>query len=579
MTGRNRRPFWPVVLLALLGPVLGLIAYWAGAQGERESVLAFLPVTGKDRAVTLGIEVFLGYELMLGLLLVYQAWSREKQLRLHNELMGSVIQSVPDGVVVADTTGRFLAVNEAAKRMVGGTRNRAVSQDEWSDVYGLYVPGTDRLFPNEELPLARAIRGEEVSETEIQIRNDRLSSSSWASVTGAPIRDRRGRLLGGVAVFRDITERKRAEELSQRLANAVEQTADSVMITDRTGVIQYVNPAFEQTTGYSRAEAVGATPRLLRSGRQSPAYYQELWAAILAGRSYKATVVNRKKSGEHFFVEQIITPMRDSSTLDVTHFVSVMRDLTDRLKVEEQGAELSLAASIQQRLFPRTPPQIPGYDIAGAFSPALATCGDYFDFLLVPGDRLVLAVADVCGHGLGPGLIMAATRGYLRSLAQAGLPLAEVTEGLNRLLLADLDDHHFVTMLVGSLDIPSGALTWANMGHPSGFVLDPSGTVKATLRSTCKPLGLFPDLGRSLGEPTVVEPGDTLVLLTDGVLEAESPAGVQHGADGALAAVRAHLARPAAEVVAGVIAAARAHGTGAPQEDDITAVVVKRAAI
>lgn len=567
------------MLLALLGPVLGLIAFWAGARGERESVLAFLPVTGNDRAVTLGIEVFLGYELVLGLLLVYQAWSREKQLRLHNELMGSVIQSLPDGVVVADTEGRFLAVNEAARRIVGGSRNRAVSRHEWSDVYGLYVPGTDRLYPSEELPLARAIRGEEVSETEIQIRNDRLSLSSWASVTGAPIRDSRGRLLGGVAVFRDITERKRADELSQWLYNAVEQTADSVMITDRTGVIQYVNPAFEETTGYSRGEAVGATPRLLRSGKQSPAYYQELWAAILAGRAYKATVVNRRKSGDHFFVEQTITPMRDTSTHDVTHFVSVMRDLTDRLKVEEQGAELSLAASIQQRLFPRHPPQIPGYDVAGAFSPALATCGDYFDFLQVPGDRLVLAVADVCGHGLGPGLIMAATRGYLRSLAQAGLPLAEVTEGLNRLLLADLDDHHFVTMLVGSLDIPSGALTWANMGHPSGFVLDASGAVKTPLRSTSKPLGLFPDLACSLGEPTVVEPGDTVVLLTDGVLETESPDGVEHGADGALAAVRARLARPAAEIVAGVIAATRAHAGATPQEDDITAVVVKRAAI
>lgn len=566
------------MLLALLGPVVGLIAYWAGARSERESVLAYLPVTGEDRAMTLAIEVFLGYELVLGLLLVSQAWSREKQLRLHNELMGSVIQSVPDGVVVADTDGRFLAVNEAARRIVGGPRNRAVSRHEWSDVYGLYVPGTDRLYPSDELPLARAIRGEEISETEIEIRSDRLSLSSWASVTGAPIRDSRGRLLGGVAVFRDITERKRAEELTQRLSSAVEQTADSVMITDRTGVIQYVNPAFEQTTGYTRSEAVGATPRLLRSGKQTPAYYQELWTAILAGRSYKASVINRKKSGEHFFVEQTITPMRDSSTREVTHFVSVMRDLTDRLKVEEQGAELSLAASIQQRLFPRHPPQIPGYDIAGAFSPALATCGDYFDFLEVPGNRLVFAVADVCGHGLGPGLIMAATRGYLRSLAQAGLPLAEVMESLNRLLLADLDDRHFVTMLVASLDIPSGALTWANMGHPSAFVLDASGAVKTTLRSTCKPLGLFVDLGCSLGEPTVVEPGETVVLLTDGVLEAESPAGVQHGAEGALAAARAHLDRPAAEIVAAVIAAARAHAAGATQEDDITAVVVKRTA-
>jgi len=567
---------WLVVLLALAGPLVLVTAYWLGARSERESVLAYLPVTGEDRAVTLGIEVFLGYELVLGLVLVTLAWVREKHLRRHNELMGSVIESVTEGVVVADTEGRFLMVNDAARRLVGGKRDRSVGREEWSGVYGLYVPGTDRLYPADELPLAKAIRGDQVVETEVHVHSERVPGGAWASVTAAPIRDSRGELLGGVAVFRDITERKAAEALSQRLSSAVEQATDSVIITNRAGIIEYVNPAFEQTTGYSRAEAVGSTPRLLKSGKQDPAYYRELWAAIVAGSPFKATVLNRKKSGELFFVEQSITPMRDSRTGEIGHFVSVMRDLTDRIRVEEQGAELSLAAAIQQRLFPRQPPRIPGYDIAGAFSPALATCGDYFDFLQVSPNRLVFAVADVCGHGLGPGLIMAATRGYVRSLAQAGLPLGEVVDDLNRLLLADLDDRHFVTMLLGDLDTSSGRLTWANMGHPSGFLLNASGAVKVPLRSTCKPLGLFPELGCSLGAPAVVEPGDTLVLLTDGVLEAESPEGVAHGADATLAVVRAHLQRPADEIVARVIEETRAFAGGAAQEDDVTVVVIKR---
>jgi sigma-B regulation protein RsbU (phosphoserine phosphatase) len=445
-------------------------------------------------------------------------------------------------------------------------------------VYGLYKPGTDQHYPTEELPLARVIRGEQVEETEIQIKNERLSEAGWASVTAGPIRDIRGGLIGGVAVFRDITSRRRAEELSLRLANAVEQTADSVMITDMEGLIQYVNPAFEHTTGYSREEAIGATPRLLRSGRQSPSYYRELWTTILDGKSFKATVVNRKRCGEHYVVEQTITPMRQNGAGDITHFVAVMRDLTDQLKAQEHGAELRLAASMQQLLFPRTPPQIPGYDIAGAFSPALATCGDYFDFLRVSDHRLAFVVADVCGHGLGPGLIMAATRGYLRSLAQTGLPLGEVVESLNRLLQDDLDGRHFVTMVVGLLDLPSGTLNWANMGHPSGFVLEASGAVRTTLRSTCKPLGLFAELGCPLGEPTVLEPGCTLVLMTDGVLETESAEGIQHGSEAALRVFRENIQRPAAEIVAAVIAATKAFSGATAQEDDITVVVVKRAA-
>lgn len=575
MTPKGSFP-WLTLALALSGPFVGLGAYTVGRRGERESVLAYLPVTGDDRAVTLGIEVFLGYELVLGLLLVTQAWAREKQLRRHSELIGSVIQSVSEGVVVANTRGKFVIVNDAARRMVGGGAGREVDPADWSGHYGLYIPGTSTLFPPNELPLAKAIRGESIPETEVLVRSPRVPGGVWASVTAAPIRDSHGTLLGGVSVFRDITEKKHAEELSQRLSSAVEQTADSVLITDRDGIIEYVNPAFEATTGYSRDEAVGNTPRLLKSGRQGPEFYRTLWASLVEGKPFKSTVINRKKSGELFIAEQTITPMRDTRSGELTHFVSVLRDLTDRLKLEEQGAELSLAASVQQRLFPRTPPTMPGYDIAGAFSPALATCGDYFDFIELPDHRLVVAVADVCGHGMGAALIMAATRGYLRSLARAGIPAEQLVRELNTLLLDDLDERHFVTMMVGFLDVGSSTLTWANMGHPTGFVLDGSGEVKLALRSTCKPLGMFAEIGCPLGLQVALEPGDTIVLVTDGALETESPDGQQHGEDGVLAVVRAHILRPAQEIVERVLEATRAHAGGVAQEDDVTVVVIKR---
>lgn len=569
---------WVAILLALGGPLAGLGAYLAGRDRARESVLAYLPVTGSDRAVTLGTEVLLGYELVLGLVLVTQAWRREKDLRRRNELMGAVIQSVTEGVVVADTRGRFVAVNEAARRIVGSGAGREVPPAEWSGHYGLHLPGSDTLFPPDQLPLARAIKGECVEETEVLVRSPRVPAGVWASVTAAPIRDPEGRLLGGVTVFRDITEKKRAEELSQRLSNAVEQTADGVFITDRAGTIEYVNPAFEAITGFSRGEALGRTPRLLKSGRQSPEFYRGLWASLLEGRPFKASVINRKKSGELFIAEQTITPMRDSRSGALTHFVAVLRDLTDRLKLEEQGAELSLAASVQQRLFPTTSPAIHGWDVAGAFSPALATCGDYFDFMKLPDGRLLFAVADVCGHGMGPALIMAATRGYLRSLARTGMPIDEIVRDLNLLLLDDLDERHFVTMVVGFLETTSGAVTWANMGHPTGFVLDRGGRVKLPLASTCKPLGLFQDIGCSLGPPLVMDAGDAIVLLTDGAIETESPDGRQHGTEAVLGVVRSNLHRPSEEIVRQVIQATRDHAQGVAQEDDVTAVVIKRTA-
>ncbi|HQT95499.1 MAG TPA: SpoIIE family protein phosphatase [Thermoanaerobaculaceae bacterium] len=569
---------WLSVLLALLGPVVGVGGYLLDQPSEYSSVLAYLPFTGHDRAVTLGIEVFLGYEMVVGLLVLTQAWNREKNLRRHNELMGSVIQSVSEGVVVAATDGSFLVVNEAARRITGDRRGPGLQAVDWSGSYGLYQPESGRLFPTAELPLVRALRGEHVGETDVLVHNPQAPGTAdvWVSVTAAPILDRRGELLGGVTVFRDITEKKHAEELTQRLSNAVEQTADSVFITDRAGRIEYVNPAFETTTGYPRAEAVGATPRLLKSGRQEPEFYRTLWESISTGTTFKATVINRKKGGELFIAEQTITPMRDSRNGELTHFVAVMRDLTDRLKFEGQGLELRLAASMQQRLFPTTPPRIPGWDIAGAFSPALATCGDYFDFIELPDHRLVLAVADVCGHGMGPALITAATRGYVRSLARTGVPLGELVAGVNRLLLDDLDERHFVTMLLASLETQTGKLEWANMGHPAGYLLDASGEVRVVLESTSKPLGLFAEAGCTLGEPCVIAAGETLVLVTDGAIEAESPAGQVNGADGVLRTIRTGLDTTARELVESVIGATRAHAAGAPQADDITVVVVKR---
>src|SRR5438067_13829366 len=103
-----------------------------------------------------------------------------------------------------------------------------------------------------------------------------------------------------------------ADDTVRKLWQAIEQSADLVLITDRTGVIEYVNPAFETLTGYSREEAVGRTPRILKSGQQSADLYQELWETILAGNVFRGVLVNRKKNGQIFYAEKTITPLRDS---------------------------------------------------------------------------------------------------------------------------------------------------------------------------------------------------------------------------------------------------------------------------
>ena len=138
-----------------------------------------------------------------------------------------------------------------------------------------------------------------------------------------------------IDVYCKERQRQKAEDTLRKLWRAVEQSADLVMITDLSGVIEYVNPAFEALTGYSPEEAIGRTPRLLKSGQQPPGLYQELWETILSGGVFRGILVNRKKNGEIFFAEKTITPLRDAEGR-ITHFISNDRDITERRRLESQ---------------------------------------------------------------------------------------------------------------------------------------------------------------------------------------------------------------------------------------------------
>ena len=130
-------------------------------------------------------------------------------------------------------------------------------------------------------------------------------------------------------------EQRSAEESLRKLSSAVQQSPDTVLITDRQGVIEYVNPAFETLTGYSSAEARGRTPRILKSGEQGPEIYQEMWKTILSGKVFRGILVNRKKNSELYYVEESICPVRDAQG-EITHFIANGRDLTERLRLEAQ---------------------------------------------------------------------------------------------------------------------------------------------------------------------------------------------------------------------------------------------------
>jgi len=133
----------------------------------------------------------------------------------------------------------------------------------------------------------------------------------------------------------DVSTRTSHDEDRLRLTRAVEQSEEAIIITDADGSILYVNPAFERVTGYSRAEALGANPRLLKSGRQDPAVYADMWATLGAGQVWRGRLVNRRKDGTLFEEEATISPVRDDDGV-VRSYVAVKRDVTRERQLEEQ---------------------------------------------------------------------------------------------------------------------------------------------------------------------------------------------------------------------------------------------------
>ncbi len=206
------------------------------------------------------------------------------------------------------------------------------------------------------------------------------------------------------------------------------------------------------------------------------------------------------------------------------------RELERRLAEERRRAEeerwqltLRIARDVQQKLFPVAPPASPDFELAGASHPAEVTGGDYYDYIPLADGAIGVAVGDVCGHGIGPALLMAATRAYLRALALTNTRVGDILTLANRALAADVDEGRFVTLIMARLDPATRTLVYANAGHPPGYVLRQDGSIRSILSSTGVPLGIIDDADFPEAAAVALEPGDLVLLLTDGIIEAVGP--------------------------------------------------------
>lgn len=235
------------------------------------------------------------------------------------------------------------------------------------------------------------------------------------------------------------------------------------------------------------------------------------------------------------------------------------RELLDR--------EAQEAQRIQQALLPKISPYIPGYCVSGFSIPAGAVGGDWYDFIQLDDGRWGIVLADVSGKGMAAALLMSATRGMLRSLAEACCSPSEVLTRLNRLLVQDLPSGKFVTLIYAVFDPKKGQLTFANAGHLPPLVLAKAGP-KFVETEAGLPLGL--GCGEFSESTIQLEPGARLVLYSDGITETTDPTGEEFGSEG----LRIHLHEQNGSPQS-LLETVRRFANGRGLADDATAVMIR----
>ena len=351
---------------------LGICAIFAIPLVARNDFLGFIAIFGRDSrfpAKTHVIEAFTGLAAMaLQQDRVEQERKRLlRQLEDERTLWKTTVESMPDPVTVCDPQGIATYMNQAYSRLIRLSIDPTINLDEHQNYYRIFHPdGTP--FQASDLPLQRAAFNDEIVPEVELVHQVQGGDDRHVIFNAAPLHAGDGRVLGAVAVGRDITAQRQAEyalrkaydelevrikertqdlelanqELSQEISfrrqaegqvhlqmAALEAAAGGIVITDRHANIVWCNPAFTRITSYTREELLGQNPRMLSSGLHDRAYYKNMWETILAGKVWYGETINRHKDGSLYTVEGSITPVFNEEG-KITHFISIKQDITER---------------------------------------------------------------------------------------------------------------------------------------------------------------------------------------------------------------------------------------------------------
>ena len=253
----------------------------------------------------------------------------EFNLKRSEEFNNAILQSALSAIISIDDEGNVITWNKAADSIFNYNQSEIISQK----FYNILASKYSYINKYGKPQLKNEIRDLIVENTAelIGIKKNgeafpiEISLSKW---------DNNGQLCY-TGIIRDITERKDSEKQNKKLLTAVEQSTNAIMVSDTNAIIEYVNPAFETLTGYSFEEVLGKTPALLKSGKQSKAFYKEIWETILSGESWKGNFINKAKDGHLFWDETSITPLKNNQG-EITNFLAIKQDVTERVNSRKE---------------------------------------------------------------------------------------------------------------------------------------------------------------------------------------------------------------------------------------------------
>ena len=250
------------------------------------------------------------------------------------------------------------------------------------------------------------------------------------------------------------------------------------------------------------------------------------------------------------------------------------RLMAEAAEKKQMDREFALAREIQQRLLPENPPEIPGYELYGSNIPSRQVSGDYFDFRVRPDKKIYATIADVCGKGVGPALLMASLQASFHAWADETVPVAEMTGRLSEAISRRTGPDRFITFFLLLLDAQTGEIEYTNAGHNPGLLRRKDGSMEE-LASHGLPLALFP--GKPYGSSRLIlGPGEILCLYTDGVTEANDPKGNEFGMPRLKEFLAGQGEVEVAEIDARLSKELESHSAGEPFADDRTLVMIRR---